>query len=156
MQPRAKLRASDGGRSSLRQFGVCCQCEVDRTEDAGAVAERRRDDELIDLADLARELDIATNELFHLSSDDRQKAALLRHAAAEHDTLRRKGEERIRDPDREVMRLERPGRPIVELFGGLSVAGEQRFSGSHALETVTMEWAGAGERIVAVVMRDEH
>ena len=53
------------------------------------------------------------------------------------------------------MRLERPGGPIIELFGGLAVAGEQRFSGSHALKTVTMERAGAGERIVAVVMRDE-
>src|SRR5919201_4917453 len=91
MQPRAQWPA--GGRSSPPQFGVCCHCEVDRTEDAGVVAEGRRRDELTDLADLARELDIATNEFFHLISDDRQKAALLRHAAAEHDALRRKGED---------------------------------------------------------------
>lgn len=58
------------------------------------------------------------------------------------------------DPDREVACLERPGGLIIELFGRLAVASAQRFAGGHALEAVTMERTGAGERIVAV-MRDQ-
>lgn len=114
------------------------------------IAEVRRDAELVHTADVV----VAAHELFHLSPDDRQQAGLLGHAATEYHALRRNREDGIHDPDREVACLERPGGLIIELFGRLAVASAQRFAGGHALEAVTMERTGAGERIVAV-MRDQ-
>src|SRR5437868_7460381 len=122
---------------------MCCHCQVECTEDAAPVTEARRDDEVVDAADVA----VAAHELFHLSPDDRQQAGLLDHTAAEYNALRRNHEDGIHDPDRKVACLERPGGLIIELFGRLAVASAQRFAGGHALEAVTMERAGTGERI---------
>lgn len=50
---RRLLRAPDGCRSSHRQSGLCCHRQVECPEDTAPVAEVRRDDEVVDAADVA-------------------------------------------------------------------------------------------------------
>jgi hypothetical protein len=136
----SELLAARVARAAFARFR-----ERDRAEYAGAGGKGRQHDR--------RGLLVAVHQPPDLTLNKRQQAGLAHHAATEQDPFWREHADHGHEPEREVMRFERPhGLVRVEVGGRPAPARLDRMTGCEPFPAVAVVGADSVERIsVAVV-----
>src|SRR5712691_11944993 len=113
--------------------------EFDRAEDARAITQRRRDD--------VGSSDVLSEQIAYAGAKEWEEHGLLRDTSAEDDPLRRQRRDHVDEAERQILRLECPGRCIVIHLRGRAPSRPHRLPGGEPFEAIAMERAYAVERV---------
>ena len=136
----------------LLKRGLLCQGQ--RAQQAGLIAQRWWDDVALDVLKHNRSLNVPVEERLHFASDEREEVWLIHHAAAQDDALRGEDAHEVDTGQRQVARLQLPGRVIErQAFGGNSPARLHGRPTCQPFQAIAVIGADAREGVRRLIAR---